>query len=449
MKEADGPQAAATNSLVILGAGIAGLSAADRLSRAGFAVTVIEQSERCGGAHRSHQIGPYTFDIGSIFYEATAPILDMADGLRQACPAVLRRQRRIAPTGEPLHYPLEPREMLRAAPLKVLPGLIDMLASRLLVRADGTLEAISRKRLGGRFFRDTGLRAYITRFHHTPPAEVDETFFYHRMAFIEKATRIGPMIGTGFKSLFSRRTVGAQVRRPLHIRPYEGFDAMFAPIRARLEAQGVRFVFGAEVEAIDRHKDGFRVRTGAGDHAAAGVISTIPLDTLHQILFGEPSGLISLDMTTLFVSAARLDERLGNVLFNFHADGLWKRATIYSRLYPDAPTDREFFGVEVTIPQGGTHQPDAAFADFRKHLAGLGLADDMKLEGSALVEHCYPLYAPGSLALVDKALARVAQSGVLTLGRQGRFEYLPTSSLVIRRVREELERAKLLEAANG
>jgi len=432
--------------LVILGAGIAGLSAADRLSKAGYAVTILESSQRCGGTHQSYQIGPYTFDVGSIFYEATAPIFQLAEGLKEQCPTVLRRQRRIGPSGEPLHYPLEPRELLHNAPLKVVSGLADMFASRLLVRTDGTLDAISRKRLGRRFFEGTGLRAYITRFHHVAPEKLDEAFFYHRMRFIEKATRLLPMIRTGLRSVFSRKTVNAHIRRALHIRPFAGFDTLFVPIRQRLEAQGVRFVFGETVEAIDRLGGQFTVRTATGEYSAEAVVSTIPLDALHRILFGVPSGLVSLDMTTLFVSAERLDPRLGVVLFNFHADGLWKRATIYSRLYPEAPTTREFFAVEVTIPEGGSHEPEKAFADFAAHFTRLGLADDLRLEGNVHLKDTYPLYAPGSLAAVEKALERVAETGVLAAGRQGRFEYLPTSSLVIRRVREELESAGLISA---
>ena len=79
------------------------------------------------------------------------------------------------------------------------------------------------------------------------------------------------------------------------------------------------------------------------------------------------------------------------------------------------------------------------------HLTRLGLADDLRLEGSVHLEDCYPLYAPGSLARVDEALDRVVAAGVIPIGRQGRFEYLPTSSMVSRRVREELEKAGLMQ----
>lgn len=440
---ADGGAVSSAHDVIVLGAGIAGLAAASKLQRAGHQVTVIERTDRCGGAHKSCNIGPYTFDVGSIFYEANAELFGLADGLFEQCPAVLRRQRRIAPSGQLLHYPIEPREILRTKPWRVPLGMASMALSRLLVKPDGSLDAISRKRLGPVFFKDTGLEAYISRFHHVAPSAIDEQFFYHRMGFIEKATRFRALIKAGARSLLSKKRAGSHVRRPLHIRPRSGYAALFDPIKARLIEEGVRFRFEETLHTIERTEAGFRLQTSAGTLEAATLVSTIPLTNLHEALFGQPTSLLSLDMTTLFVSAAKLHESTGNVLFNFHETGFWKRATIYSRLYPDAETEREFLAVEVTLPQSGTHDPDAAFADFKAHVTALGIAEDLQLEGSHFLEACYPLYAKGSDQLLEQALARVTETGVITVGRQGRFEYLPTSTGVIRRVAQELEKAAI------
>ncbi|MEJ2410720.1 MAG: hypothetical protein P8Y48_15795 [Novosphingobium sp.] len=170
-------------------------------------------------------------------------------------------------------------------------------------------------------------------------------------------------------------------------------------------------------------------------------MSTIPLDSLHRAMFGTASGLVSLDMTTLYLSAAKLAPGLGNVLYNFHHRGWWKRATIYSRIYPDPATDRAFLAVETTIPPGGRHDPQAVFEDFRRHMEELGLAGGLALEGHERTGNCYPLYTPGSDAHIRQVIRRISQTGVVPAGRQGRFEYLPTSSGVIRRVAEELDTA--------
>jgi len=432
----------AGDKVVVLGAGIAGLFAARHLVSAGYKVRVIEAGERCGGAHLSRQIGPYTFDVGSIFYEELARIFQLADGLREMCPTVERRQRRISAAGTLLHYPLNPRDILRNSGLTAIKGLINLLYSRAFVRLDGSLDAICRKRLGSHFFEQTGLHAYISRFNHCDPREIAERFFYERMAFIDNASRGREMIRAGLNTIMPSGKNGAKPRKKLRIRPYAGFDELFAPIQRQLESEGVQFVFGERVLSAQPDASGFAVETTGATYRARGVVSTIPLDQLYTAIFGEHTALQFLDMTTLYVSAASLHPDTGNVLFNFHKRGLWKRATIYSRLYPQAPTDREFFGVEVTIPAGGQHEPDKAFADFCDHLTELGIADDLKLEGSEHLKAVYPLISRDSAEIQQGMLNRIKESGIVTVGRQGRFEYLPTSTGVIRRVAEELEKAE-------
>ncbi len=432
--------------MVVLGGGIAGLAAADQLSRAGLRVLVIERSAQAGGLHRASHIGPYTFDAGSIFYEQGARLFDLAPGLRDLCPTVARVQRRIAPDGTVRHYPFEPREWLDQPLPDMVRTIADLAWSRLTVRRDGTLDALCRKRLGRRLFESSGLASYIARFHHVPPHEIDESFFFHRMAFVARATRPGGLARMALRTL----TAASPRPRPLlHVRPREGFAPIFARIVAHLAARGVEFRFGEELFALHRKDRFFLLCTTAGTLRAEAVVSTIALDSLHKVMFGTGSGLVSLDMTTLFVSAASLDPRLGNVLYNFHRAGWWKRATIHSRIYPEPRTGREFLSVEATIPKQGRHDPGAAFADFQRHMADLGLAQGLALEGHERVRNCYPLYTPGSNANIRQVLDRIAGAGIVLAGRQGRFEYLPTSSGVIRRVAEELDAARHLTALSG
>ena len=433
--------------VIVLGAGVAGLFAAQALVRAGWRVKVIERSHRCGGTHRSCNIGPYTFDVGSIFYERDARVFELAPSVREMCPSVYRIQRRISPSGDILHYPILPRELLTYGRARVPLALLDLIVSRLTVKRDGSLEMILRKRLGRTFLQDTGLHNYVTRFHHVPPTCIDEAFFFYRMAFVERSTRFKAVATAACRSIVPGTPSPTKTRQPLHVRPREGFDRIFSQIQHRLEGEGVHFIFGEELQSLGREGLRHHVRTSIGCHHSDAVVSTIPLESVHRALFNEPSGLVSLDVTTLFVSAARLSPAAGNVLFNFHSEGLWKRATIYSRIYSDAPTDREFFAVEVTIPPGGSHDPAAAMDDFRKHITRLDLATDLVLEGSEFVEGCYPHYSSGSLRLQKEVLAKVAAREIITAGRQGRFEYLPTSSGVINRVAEELGGAGVLMAA--
>lgn len=427
---------------VVLGAGVAGLAAANWLSCRGWQVVVIEQASSAGGGHRSRQIGPYTFDLGSIFYEHDAQIFYLAPDLKAMCPLVVRHQRRIAPDGRIRHYPLDPREVLRSQPAQLLLSMLSLLWSRLTVRRDGTLDAIARHRLGRRFFESTGLASYIARFHHASARDIDETFFFHRMAFIERFTRPGALARHALRAVLPRAG-RAKGRSPLHVRPRDGFEPIFERIVARLQENGVTFRFEEQLQSLRREGDLFVVQTSAGGYAASAVVSAIPLDGLHRALFEEDSDLPSLDMAVLFVSAARLDPRLGNVFYNFHAHGRWKRATVYSRIYTEPPVAREFMAIEVTLPGGRDIDPQAMFAEFSRHMEQLGLASGLTLEGHDLLTGCYPAYTIQAQITVKRAIARIARTGVITVGRQGRSEYLPTSSAVMRRVWEELDGASL------
>ncbi|MEJ2410719.1 MAG: NAD(P)-binding protein [Novosphingobium sp.] len=204
--------------IVVLGAGIAGLAAADRLCRAGWRVRVVERGADVGGFHRACHIGPYTFDAGSIFYEEHARLFDLAPGLRELCPKVNRHQRRIAPDGTIRHYPFTPDEFRGRPFAELVRALIDLLWSRLTVRRNGTVDAISRKRLGRRLFESTGLAAYIARFHHVSPGEIDESFFFHRMAFVARATRMDALARMALRNMFARS--GDRSRPPLRHRKH-------------------------------------------------------------------------------------------------------------------------------------------------------------------------------------------------------------------------------------
>lgn len=432
------PPPATAESVIVLGGGIAGISAAATLQAAGHKVIVIDQQTQLGGTHRSRQIGPYTFDAGSIFYEETARIFDLAPALRETCPKVLSIQRRIAPDGSILLYPIEPRDLLKQPILRLALSVLDLLASRIRLRQDGTLETLCTKRLGRCFFDDTGLRNYLTRFHHVAPEQIDEEFFFRRMAIIERFTRMKNLAQSAARAVLPRKRKASARQWPMRVRPRQGFGALFGPIAQHLSAMGVEFALGEHIVSLAREGAFFTVRTDRCTRLTSAIVSTIPLDRLHRALFSHPSGLISLDMTTLYVSAEWLHPDIGNVLFNFHADGAWKRATIYSRIYPDPAIPREFFSVETTLAPDAQHDPQGAFAAFCTHVESLKLARGLKLEGHELLQECYPLLSVGTGKTLDRVLERIGKTGIITAGRQGSFEYLPTSSGVIAQVARQI-----------
>ncbi|MEP2921488.1 MAG: FAD-dependent oxidoreductase [Sulfitobacter sp.] len=429
---------AARFDVVILGGGIAGLAAAGQLAKRGDSVLVLEGATRLGGMHKSVDIGPYTFDIGSIFYEPSAKIFELATGLEDQCPTTRRIQRRLLPDGSIRHYPIDPGDVVRWP----LGTLVRAMASMLLGRMKGargeTLEDICLARLGRVFFEETGLRNYTVHFNGVPPALIGREFYDSRMRFVHQATSFHRIARAGWRAL-TRRKMNKTPRPPLHIRPVEGYDALFERISKQLVAQGVTIRTGCTLERISGTAGAMTVQAGGAEFTAETVVGAMPLNSLHQALFDAPAEVQSLDLLSLFVSAEWLHPNSGNVFFNFHSEGGWKRATVYSRLYPGTGEGREYFTVEVTVPPGQKADKQAAFEAFAAHAEKMGFARGVKLEGGHLAQAAYPVYSAGQMAMVPDILARITQAGVIPVGRQGRFEYLPTASGVIRRVREVLD----------
>src|SRR6476619_1124080 len=85
--------------VAVIGAGIAGLTAAFRLRRAGKSVVVLEASERVGGAIQTVREQGFTFELGPTFLSGASrqtAALAAAAGLEteivEASPAARRRE---------------------------------------------------------------------------------------------------------------------------------------------------------------------------------------------------------------------------------------------------------------------------------------------------------------------------------------------------------------------
>ena len=177
--------------VAIVGAGIAGLTAARALSDAGHAVTIFERGDRMGGRVASDRIDGFTIDRGFQIYLSAYPegksLLDLrALDLRSFMPgAMVWDGRRRATVAHPLREPIAaisgvlrgivpPRDALRMIPFarRALSGLaaapresegtttLEWLESAGISRR--TIDVFFRSFFGGVFF-DSSLRTDATR----------------------------------------------------------------------------------------------------------------------------------------------------------------------------------------------------------------------------------------------------------------------------------------------
>lgn len=430
--------------VVVLGAGPAGLAAA-QMQAPTSRTLVIDASPHCGGSHKSTLIDRRTFDSGSFFFENLHPWFEDNPPLRNMFVPAVRRQRRIDPRGVLRDYPFEPRELVDWPLRKQMSVVADYLSpKRAFAKPSTSAGDAARRVIGKTAFEFSGLARYVARLNELDSDEIDVSFFNARMGYLKEQTsprHIAQLISRGLM----RKSIRRVPPTPLFVRPAAGFDVVYDVLRESLEAKGVSFALGQAVQTIDRVDGEFAIgMKNGGQHVHADrVISAMPLEQSYRAAFGKSSGLASRDLLTLFVTAPRRSDndrkRTGNVLFNFHGDGLWKRLTMHSDFYdPDA--DRSFFSVEITMRQGHPVESQEAFEDFYRHVTALGVFDsELRLEGHDLTKDAYPLLSTGSSEMRQQAVSELATAGLETVGRQGRFSYLPTSGQVIRSTRKRLE----------
>lgn len=422
--------AAARFDIVILGGGISGLCQARDLARTGKRVAILEPFPHLGGNHKSWESDGLTFDIGAFFFTRGGPFLDTFAEVAGRLIDVQPRFGRLNPKGRLLTYPIKPRELradLSLLDLALLP--LDLLVSRLRHRHQSSAGQFARYYLGNIIYSRTGLKGYIERFFSSDDENVEVDFARKRMRWIADAASVRAR----FRRSRVRRVESGKVQAA--VRPREGFAEFYDEIGRHLRQDGIEIETGARLETLTRTADGFRLVANGRPIEACRVISTIPMeDTARLLRLPDVKAPRSLDLLTLY---ARAPERLRtdrDVLFNFTAEGRWKRMTLHSRFYPSGAGDH--MSIEITSRDGAAERPEEHLRTASAQLREAGLIDgELVMLGHQVTGNAYPLHTQGVTAAAEALRARIIACGVELAGRQGNFDYIPSADLAVRLVR--------------
>ncbi|MFB6157203.1 MAG: NAD(P)/FAD-dependent oxidoreductase [Haloferacaceae archaeon] len=251
-------------SVVVVGAGLAGLVVARRLADAGASVTVLERRDGVGGRVRTRERDGFTLDRGfQVFfpaYPAASGELDLAAlDLRRFRPgAVIAREGRRSVLSDPLR---DPRAAVESALNPEVPAS-DKLRT-LLLRRD------LRGRSEDEVFsgRDLSIREYL-----------DEWGFSDR--YVERF--VAPFYGgiTLDRSLSTSKRVFEYTFRMLSesaaALPADGMGAIPAQLADRARTAGAEIRTGERVTAVDTADGGVTVEADTRLGADAAVVATDP-----------------------------------------------------------------------------------------------------------------------------------------------------------------------------
>jgi protoporphyrinogen oxidase len=422
----------ASRPVVVVGAGIAGLTAARELVRRGLPVLLIERLTEVGGLARCFRYGDFTFDIGPHRFHtyserALALIREALGGqyvLIDRCSSVYLFGRYHA-------WPLGISSIFRLPPSVLLRCLADLLRgrrggkSREVPEGDQSFEDYIVSRYGPTLY-DVFFKGYTTKFAHCTPDRLHHSWAsqsIHR-ATIDRRYQQGSLLNVLRIALLPKPKVTK------FIYPEGGIDLYPGLVRDAFLQDGGQLVTGVEDLALETGGEGitavrFRdqrvepawlVWTAPPGDLASGLGLELPrLDFLSLLIFNvEVAGLVETPNQWTYFSDANL--AISRISFprNFHP-----------RL---VPSGKDGLCVEVTWP--GAPPPAKELKRIGEQVVGeleaVGLVDRGRVERvhGEVITGAYPVYRmdyPRQLAAFVHRLSPFAN--LLCLGRCGTFWY--------------------------
>ena len=428
--------------VLVLGAGLAGLAAADELARRGARVTVLEKERRVGGLASSLRVGPWWLDHGphrfwSKDQELVAHLMELLEGEI----VVRRRRSRIHLRERYFDYPLRAGNVLRNLP----PGLLARAGwDWLRVRAADRLRELPEDnfeqwvvRRFGRTLYELFFGVYTEKAWGMPPSQISAEWAAQRISqqgLLQAARqalrppRDGEARGLAYEFYYPRTG---------------GIGSIASAYARRIERNGGEVRLGTRVTAIE-HAGGrvvaVRTRDSNGEKRwpTTQVLNTLPLPLAVQALepkadprlFEAGSKLEFISILFVYLEIDRPSVTPDHWIYLPEAHLRVHRIS-EPKNFSDAalPGDKSVLCCEITCRAG-----DETWRLRREEAARIA-AEDLErcglIEGGqarplaiARARHAYPVYDLGYRERLRplRDAARAIQ-GFVTTGRQGLFRY--------------------------
>ncbi|MBM4153572.1 MAG: FAD-dependent oxidoreductase [Lentisphaerae bacterium] len=414
-------------AVVVIGAGVTGLTVALHCLRNGHRVVVLEKAAEVGGLCRSYRYDGFTFDIGPHRLFSGDPEIDgyFASILGPDHVAVPRVSM-VKLNGRYHEWPLNVKSVAGMSPGLMLRCMVDLLGGR--GRGDDvrTLRDYVISRYGETIYR-TFWEGYTEKFLGLPCERVDAEWGSLSVArsVVDRARR-----PRGLPDLV--RSVLHNSSNDLRFRyPAEGMGGFADRMAAMIREAGGEIRLGAPVTALDLAGDRIRSVTAGGARIEADqFVWTGPLPELCRLAGRPEPDLRFLDLLLLNVEIdAEPADRWQWIYFP-------DKRYVFSRVSRPcafhrgmAPAGTTGLCVEITLPAG---TPGAAETEELERTAVAQLVEARLLPSPAharrihreIVADAYPIYRLGFRRDVDAAIEGLRPVRNLhPVGRGARFEH--------------------------
>jgi phytoene dehydrogenase-like protein len=313
----------AQTDVVIVGGGMAGLSAACYLARAGATVTLFEKASGLGGRAATQNYDGYSFNRGIHGFYTGGAATEVLQELGITYSYGIPKDIFVLQQGKMYTYPVDPLSLLRSNLLDVGDKLEAMRLFATLPRLKPyTLARASVQEWLERTIRRPRLRRFM--------AALARTFVYSAAldlvsadVFVDKLQR--------------------SLKHPIHYID-GGWQTLVDALRHKAEQAGARIVSNSRVEAVEHQNgsvSGIRLRNGSLVHASAVIIATSPHEAVKLIDEGNypalrqiVNGLVPAQVACLDIALSHLPDSRYPVVQDIERPLFLSTQSLYSRIAP-------------------------------------------------------------------------------------------------------------------
>lgn len=420
--------------VVVLGAGLAGLSAADVLVSHGVRTVVVEKEAAPGGLAATCRVGGFHFDFGPHRFHTRNPaVLARVSALLGGDLLQVERLSRIRLLDRYFLYPLSLGDVLRRMPLRKGAAMMASYVARRGRRLFGGLPDDSFEtwvvNRFGRCLYDIYFGPYTAKLWGIPPSSLSPDWASQRIT-------VPSLTGLVRETLFPRGEKGARSLVSTFHYPRGGIGRISEAFAARVREGGGALMTSVEPLSISRGPGGFVVETTAGALEADGLISSIPVTRLAELaapMLDERSreAAASLSYRSIVFVTLRLAKRpepRDHWIYTPEDCYRFNRLSIPENFDPSVSESGGQVVFEFTCQEGDPiwNGGEALAAECVSGGERLGLFRTGEVMGHAVTRqaHAYPIYDRGYEVRSGILLeAFDALPGIVTCGRQGLFRY--------------------------
>ena len=269
-------------SVAILGAGVAGLSAAFDLRRRGINVTVFEAQNRVGGVIRSERTAGYLLEHGPNSIQPNEDVSALIESAGFSGEVVdanpLQRNRYVVRDGRLIPVPLRPPDIFRT-PLFSLRGKVRLLAEP-FVGTGAPSESVAQfvRRRVGQEFLDYAIDPFVAGVYAGDPELLSMRHAFPRMAALE--ANHGSLIRG---MLASRKSRSGMPKKKRLISFRDGMETIPRALGRHVE-DGLQT--GAAVQGVSRRSDGWAIQLSNGEEREGfdAVVASVPSYAVRELL---------------------------------------------------------------------------------------------------------------------------------------------------------------------